>query len=285
MAERSLGITIICILLWIEAIFWIIIGTLLFGYPYYPWYIFYYILLFIGILLVPITFGLWKLKSWALQLTLFLHIVIILIDMTILLPLGIASLWIFGYVGDMSFYISSVWGPLILGEIIPLIILGYLLFIIFKDSRPNFIRNLSWIDGIIWIGFGVWIALQWSQDGYLRWTTMVMWGLIVVFLGTLAILLPSSILRLESWALWLTIILVNIGIIINNMVILGYHYSHHYGFSAYAGYFGYFGWGYEYYLLDEILSIILDGFGNIIPIIIIVYALLSISKVKGEFPL
>lgn len=286
MAERTLDITIICILLWIEAIFWIIIGILWFRYPYFHWFIFhtacYFILLFIGILLVPITFGVWKLKSWTLLSTLLLNTVIIFIDIIVVLPLGIADPFIIGYSGYLI-YVTLI--RIILGELIPLIIVGYILFVTFKE-RPSIIRNLSWSDAIFWIGFGGWIAVEWSsRDGEFMRSTIIMWGLIMIFLGILAFLIPSSLLNLKPLVLWLTIVLVNLGIICLNIIIMEHHYTTHYSISADAGYCGYYGCSYEYYLLEEILSMVLDGFGNIIPIIIIVYALLSISKVKGKFPL
>ena len=82
MAERPLGVTIICILQFIGAIGGIVIGALavLLGLAIASGLLLALgaVILVIGIIAFFVTFGLWKLKSWAFWLTIIINIVSIL---------------------------------------------------------------------------------------------------------------------------------------------------------------------------------------------------------------
>lgn len=317
MAERSLGITHVCILSLIETTFWIIIGA---WYGYYVLYsdiyfwggfrltllwdlsiLFMLLPLILGILLFLTTLSFWKLKSWALRLTIFVHLGISFfrnftgffwdLDFELtwsLMDLGVEYEIASGVGGFLSFTAQTIFARLI-----PLIVIGYLLFMLFKEERPNFIRNLSWIDAVFWLGFGVIIALLWPSGSNtlsiwgLAWLPIVMWGFIMIFLGSLSFLLHSKLVKSKTWPLWLAILIVSIVIIYMNLIIMGVlvRLSGTPDYRERSGaFYGSLGVGYEFYILDSILWLFLDVFGSIIPIIIAVYAILSILREKIEYP-
>ncbi|MFX1519636.1 MAG: hypothetical protein ACFFCD_06930 [Promethearchaeota archaeon] len=106
MADRPIGVTIICILQWIGAIVLIALGALaaiagLAGG--YGWaFIAGAIMLILGIIMFFITFGLWQLKKWAWWITIILNVISI---------------------------IFSAAGGAFFGVIIPLIVLIYLIIV------------------------------------------------------------------------------------------------------------------------------------------------------------